>query len=83
MTRSHARHQRRKRLGRLDHLICELIKTRGDHCGVCGRPLIDRALTFYGLRYNALVISASCCRHKLEDIYAGGIYIAKYDREAS
>ena len=67
----------RRREARLDRLIDRVIRTRGDHCGICGRPFINCDETFYGSAFGVIAVTGNCCRAKIDWLIAAGIYIAK------
>ncbi|MGA7310500.1 MAG: hypothetical protein WBX05_16255 [Pseudolabrys sp.] len=75
MRQTHNRAEHR-RGARLQRLINRAIRTKGDYCGICGRPFTDRSYTFYGAAFSSIVITSDCCRARLEMVVAAGIYIA-------
>lgn len=67
----------RRRGARLNRLINQVIRTKGDFCGICGRPFGDHDHTFYGSAFGTLAVTGDCCRQRLEMMVAAGIYLAK------
>ena len=71
------RAERRRGARSSDRLINQVIRTRGDFCGICGRPFGDHDDTFYGGAFSSLRLRATAAGRRLDMVVAAGIYIAK------
>lgn len=56
----------------------KVLRTGGDHCGLCGKALEHNCKTFGGFDvHSQVVLSGECCAHRLAAILVSGVYVTE------